>query len=142
MGKTTSCGVVITDGAHIVLGHVTNGQFFDIPKGGQDKGENYLQTAVRELKEETGLVVDPTNLVPLKVYEYKPKKSLMLYVWHVETMPDASTLVCKSMFENSKKQKEPELDSFVVVAYADALTLVNPDLARVLKIVIGEIKNG
>ena len=142
MGKSTSCGVIITDGAQIVLGHITNGKYWDIPKGGVDKGESFLDAAVRELKEETGLVVDPTILVPLKVYEYKPKKSLMLYVWNVSSMPDASTLVCKSMFENSKKQKEPELDSFVVVAYTDALALVNPDLARVLKIVIGEIKNG
>lgn len=140
MSKSISCGVIITDGVHLVLGHVTNGQFFDIPKGRQDKGENYLQTAVRELREETGLVVDPTALVPLRVYEYKPKKSLMLYVWYVSTMPDAQTLVCKSMFENCKKQKEPELDAFVVATYEHAFTLVNPDLARVLKIVIGEIK--
>lgn len=138
MTKSISCGVIITDGTHIVLGHTTNGKFWDIPKGGMDKGETYLQTAIRELHEETGLQIDSTVLVPLKIYHYRPKKDLMLFIWSVTTMPDPTTLFCKSEFTNEKKQKQPELDAFMIATFDQASTLLNPDLARIVMSVKGE----
>lgn len=140
MAKTTSCGVVITNGEQLVLGHVTRGKWWDLPKGGMNSGESFLQTAVRELQEETGLEVQETDLVPLGVFTYKPKKDLVLYLWRVVTMPDPQTLVCRSTFKDSKGRDVKELDKFKIASWKQAETLVNPDMQRVLKQVEKQIK--
>ncbi len=140
MAKTTSCGVVITNGDELVLGHVTRGKWWDLPKGGMNSGESFLQTAVRELQEETGLEVKETDLVPLGVFTYKPKKDLVLYLWRVVTMPDPQTLVCRSTFKDSKGRDVKELDKFKTASWKQAETLVNPDMQRVLKQVEKQIK--
>ncbi len=140
MAKTTSCGVVITNGEQLVLGHVTRGKWWDLPKGGMNSGESFLQTAVRELQEETGLEVKETDLVPLGVFTYKPKKDLVLYLWRVVTMPDPQTLVCRSTFKDSKGRDVKELDKFKTASWKQAETLVNPDMQRVLKQVEKQIK--
>ena len=36
---------------------------FDIPKGGMDEGENYIRCAIRECEEETGIVIDPSDIL-------------------------------------------------------------------------------
>jgi 8-oxo-dGTP pyrophosphatase MutT (NUDIX family) len=38
--------------------------WWELPGGGIDPGESYLDAAVREMKEETGLVLDPTQVGP------------------------------------------------------------------------------
>ncbi len=140
MGKSTSCGVVITDGNKLVVGHVTRGKWWDLPKGGMNPGESFLEAALRELNEETGLVVEDTSaLTPLGVFLYKPKKDLVLYLWKVEQMPDPTSLVCKSTFKDSKGRDVKELDQFKVVTWQEAANLVNPDMQKVLKKVEKEI---
>jgi 8-oxo-dGTP pyrophosphatase MutT (NUDIX family) len=96
-------------------------------------GESFLQAAVRELQEETGLVVDPSLLAPLGIFSYKPKKDLALYHWRVAQMPAPESLLCKSTFKNSKGQDVQELDKFKVVDWQEASLLVNPDMQQVLK---------
>ena len=52
--KTISCGVIITDGSSVLIARPTGETRYNIPKGMVDPGESFLQTAVRELEEETG----------------------------------------------------------------------------------------
>jgi len=130
--KTTSCGVVITDGNSVLLGHVTKGRWWDLPKGGVNSGESFLQAAVRELREETGIEIDGAELAPLGVFAYKPKKDLALYLWRVDTMPDINTLKCTSHFQDKRGRSVPELDAFRVANWSEASKKVNPDMARVL----------
>ncbi len=49
-----SCGVVVIRDANILLLHYPSGHW-DFPKGHVELGENEIQTALRELKEETGI---------------------------------------------------------------------------------------
>lgn len=132
MKKSISCGVIITDGKSVVLGHVTNHKHWDIPKGGVDSGESLLAAAVRELKEETGLEANPSDLVPLGIFGYKPKKDLAIYLWRVNDMPDPKTLKCHSTFVGHKGHSQPELDGFVVVDWLKAESMVNSGLATIL----------
>ena len=39
--KTTSCGVIVTDGERLLLGHASRSPRWDIPKGGVEPGENF-----------------------------------------------------------------------------------------------------
>jgi len=127
----TTCGVLITDGTQLLICHPTNGVRWDIPKGRQDPGEDDLTTAVRELREETGIVADPGDLEYLGTHSYKPGKQLALFGLRVETMPRESELHCASRFM-WKGTEIPEMDRFAVVPYSDAMSLVNDDLCRVI----------
>ena len=137
--KSISAGVVISNGQQLLLGHVTNGKHWDIPKGGIDPGESAMDGAIRELKEETGLVVEPHQLMLLGQFDYKPKKDLVLYCWPVSVMPDQSLLVCKSMFDGFKG-RQPELDRFAVVAWSQLANYCGKDLVRVLHSVESTVK--
>ena len=62
--------VVLTDeGGRILLFHaLTPDQipdgWWELPGGGIDPGETYLEAAVREIREETGLILDPGAVGP------------------------------------------------------------------------------
>jgi 8-oxo-dGTP pyrophosphatase MutT (NUDIX family)/predicted ABC-type ATPase len=131
--RKVSAGVIITDGEHILLGHTTNGTYWDIPKGGIDSGESALQAAIRELREETGLTCSASDLITLGKHAYTAKKDLELFLWPVHKMPDATTLHCVSKFhDDHTKSWLPELDDFAVVNWSHMRNLVNPNLNRVM----------
>ena len=62
--------VVLTDeGGRILLFHAVTEDvgpagWWELPGGGIDEGESYLQAAIREVREETGLVLDPARVGP------------------------------------------------------------------------------
>jgi 8-oxo-dGTP pyrophosphatase MutT (NUDIX family) len=132
--KSLSAGIVITDGEQVLLGHVTNHTYWDLPKGQVDAGENVINAALRECEEETGIQVPRHELHVLGLYDYKPKKNLMLYLWSVAQMPDPTTCVCKSKFKNGKGVWEPELDDFKCVPWDQLQSHCQPDMHRVLTI--------
>lgn len=49
---------------HAVTPDVTPDGWWELPGGGIEPGEDYLDTTVREIKEETGLVLDPAQIRP------------------------------------------------------------------------------
>lgn len=127
----TTCGVLITDGTNILICHPTNSKWWDIPKGQQDPGETLEDTAIRELREETGLTASPEQLQYLGTFDYRPKKNLALFRMAVTAMPDPTQLSCKSMFL-WKGNELPEMDAFAVVTIAECLAKVNPSMNKVL----------
>lgn len=135
--KMMSAGVIVTDGANIVLGHVTGSRHWDIPKGGLDPGEDELAAATRELHEETGMLVDPDRLEQLGTFVYKRTKDLSLWLYRVGTMPNPSDLDCRSTFDAGNGVHRKEMDGFGVFDWNRAYQLVVPDMARVL----AEVRN-
>ena len=130
--KTTSCGVIVTDGERIVLGHASRSPRWDIPKGGVEPGESLAEAACRELQEETGLAALPDALTPLGVKEYLRNKDLALFACVVPTLPDPKTLVCSAFFELKNGARLPEFDKFGLFTRDEAMALVGKNLARLL----------
>jgi 8-oxo-dGTP pyrophosphatase MutT (NUDIX family) len=128
----TSCGVIVGDGDRILLGHATRSPRWDIPKGEAEPGEAIDLAAVRELREETGLVVALEELIPLGVHPYRRGKDLALFAWRPRQMPDPNILVCTSHFDLPDGTSLPEFDRFGVFAWDAALARVGKSLARLL----------
>jgi 8-oxo-dGTP pyrophosphatase MutT (NUDIX family) len=126
-----SCGVLVTDGARLLLGHATRSPRWDIPKGLAEPGELSSSAAARELEEETGLLVPPDTLVDLGRHRYLPGKDLALFAWRQDPLPDPAALVCRSTFAVGASLL-PEFDRFGLFAWDDALARVGKNLARVL----------
>jgi 8-oxo-dGTP pyrophosphatase MutT (NUDIX family) len=128
----TSCGVIVTDGGRILLGHATRSPRWDIPKGLVEPGESLIAAAVRELDEETGLVVAEADLRPLGTYDYLRNKNLALFVWKPARMPSLDGLSCRSTFALPDGTVLPEFDQFGVFAWDEACAKVGKNLARIL----------
>jgi putative (di)nucleoside polyphosphate hydrolase len=130
--RLTSCGVLVTDGALLLLGHATHSPRWDIPKGIADPGESLAVAAARELAEETSLHVPADALRDLGVHAYLRGKDLALFEWRPARLPDAAALRCHSTFLLPNGSVAPEFDRFRVVSWEAALTMVGKNMARVL----------
>jgi 8-oxo-dGTP pyrophosphatase MutT (NUDIX family) len=130
--QQTSCGVIVTDGQRILLGHATRSPRWDIPKGGAEPGENFAAAAARELFEETGLAVPTGELIELGVHAYLRGKDLALFAWTPPQLPDPQSLTCTSRFALADGTLLPEFDRFGLFLWDEALTRVGKNLARVL----------
>ena len=136
--KSLSCGVIVTDGERLLLGHASRSPRWDIPKGMAEPGESLAAAARRELQEETGLTVPEEELRPLGVFPYLRDKDLALFVWAPAQMPDPGSLACTSHF-TWKGSLLPEFDKFGFFAGDEAVAKVGKSLAVLLKRVLPEI---
>lgn len=119
MKKRFSAGVVITDGKQIIIclpymNSAEKGKY-DLPKGRGDGDELPLNAAVREVREETGLELDPSKLIPLGRYTYNKQKDLILYLYKVLFLPDIETLHCGSLVYLPDKPPFPEVKAYKYV---------------------------
>ena len=134
VSRIVSCGVVVTDGRHVLIGHATGSPRWDIPKGQANPGEADEAAARRELWEETGLGTNGVALVPLGRHAYLPRKDLALFAWLVDTMPDAASLICHSHFD-LRGRSVPEFDRFACPAWPDAIPMLGKAMAKLMAIV-------
>jgi 8-oxo-dGTP pyrophosphatase MutT (NUDIX family) len=127
-----SCGTLVVDaGGRLLLGHVTHTPRWDIPKGLQDPGETPLAAAMRELREETGLVFSPDAFRDLGRFDYRRDKVLHLFRVDVGAMlPDLGHLTCASMFpHHATGAPTPEMDGYRWATRAEVETLCWPRMA-------------
>jgi 8-oxo-dGTP pyrophosphatase MutT (NUDIX family) len=130
--RQKSCGVIVTDGERILLGHATRSPRWDIPKGVAEPGEDLPDAAARELREETGLAVAPEELGDLGVHPYLRGKDLALFAWTPPQLPDPRSLTCTSHFALPNGTLLPEFDRFGLFTWDEALVRVGKNMARVL----------
>ncbi|HMG14363.1 MAG TPA: NUDIX domain-containing protein [Saprospiraceae bacterium] len=81
---TAAGGVVLNENEEILS--MYRRSVWDLPKGKVDKGEEIMDAAVREVAEETGIIVDK-NIMPLlstyHIYTMKEKRILKRTEWFV-----------------------------------------------------------
>jgi len=71
--KATACAICIDDRGHVLLGRRADDPFrgrWDLPGGFLEEGEHPLDCLRRELREETGLEVEPLELVGIWMGRY------------------------------------------------------------------------
>ena len=136
--KPTSCGVVITNGKVILLGHSTGNKHWDIPKGTMDEGETVIETALRELKEETNITLIENDLFDLGHREYTPRKNLHLFLYKTDDLPPIQDVVCISLCKRGSNMV-PELDFFKYVPLKKIQGYTTANMNRALQQVFNQL---
>lgn len=130
--RKLSCGlVIVNDRAEVLLCHVTGHDHWDLPKGGLRAGESTVEAALRETEEETGLVLGADMLLDLGRLPYRPRKDLHLYALRMQRF-DTAGLVCRSRFVDGRGERQPEMDGFRWVPFAQVAAFASHRLAVVL----------
>ena len=133
--KKESAGIVITDG-DVVLG--CKSYQWDLPKGEIEEGEEPIDAAIRETKEETGLVVKKEKLTELGYYDYTKYKNLWLFLYVPEILPNTDNMKCTTYFTDKKGNKTLEVTDYKYIP----LTVVEGFFYRSICKVLRKIENG
>lgn len=113
-----SCGLLIDTNGEFLCCHSTGKKWqpntYDLPKGHLEEGENPLETAIRECREETGIDYSDrpkSDFIDLGTFSYIPKKDLHLFYVKDDDLKDTTGLHCDSTFERYGKDW-PEVNGY------------------------------
>lgn len=122
-----TAGIYILDrNCNLLIGKPTGASSdentWSIPKGLVDPGETYIQAAVRETREEAGLLINPDKLIELDEIVYPHgKKTLKAFIFHSELFcHKIDQPYCESMFTAKDGKKYPEISHFLWVSLNSA----------------------
>jgi predicted NUDIX family NTP pyrophosphohydrolase len=103
--------------------------FWSIPKGLIEKNEEYLQTAIREFKEETGITPADGEYLPLG--SIKQKNGKVVYAWALAVENDGLRFIGSNTFKlewpprSGNTQEFPEIDKAEFFTVETAKTKIN-----------------
>ena len=135
MKQEKSCGcIVLNDKNQVLLIH-NNAGHWDFPKGHVEEGETEIQTAIREVKEETNIDVEVNDKYRYTV-EYSPKEAVIKEV----------VLFLAKNISNNKEAQLEEVSEVQWVDFEEALDKITYDTSKQvlqkLKEDLKEINNG
>lgn len=134
--RTVSCGVVILNGrGDVLLCHATETSHWDVPKGQGDPGEQPIDAALRELVEETGIVLPASRLKDLGRFVYRRDKDLHLFAVRVgEDEVRIEDCVCESYFPRRRDGVMiPEMDAYRWVSPAEVDQFASRSLSQLFQ---------
>lgn len=131
--KEKCCGCIIIENNKVLLVYEKNGNFWGFPKGHMEKGENEIETALREVKEEVGLDVEII---------YKEKRYILNYIIRDEI--DKTTVLYLAIPKNKEiVMQESEIEKVKWCDFEEALeTLTFDNSKEVFKKVINDLNLG
>lgn len=127
-----AAGVCVIYRDHILLVHASDANkernAYGIPKGGVDQGENYLDAAIRELREETGISINPRvldkELHVANSYNRRGEVNWQLY-YYIYKVDDLSDLGMESINVNKSDLQAEEVDWAGFVPISKAYEIIN-----------------
>jgi 8-oxo-dGTP pyrophosphatase MutT (NUDIX family) len=130
--KNLSCGLMLfdTSSERFLCVHATGsrqyGRSWGLPKGMNDdevgNGEVYLDTAIRELREETGIILSELEILKIKDcgrFEYTKDKDIQVFFLEKDEVP-LSQLDCNSFFEGKDGEQIKEVDAYRYIGIDEA----------------------
>ena len=108
--KEKSCGCIIIKNNQVLLVYEKNRNFWGFPKGHMEEGENEIETALREVKEEVGLDVEINS----------NKKYTLNYIINNEIDKTTVLYIAKPINENIVMQ-ESEIENIKWCDFNEAL---------------------
>lgn len=119
MKQEKSCGcIILNDKKEVLLVHHNKGHW-DFPKGHVEEGETELQTAIREVKEETNIDVEVNEKYRYTV-EYSPKE---------DVIKEVVFFLAKNINDNKTAQLE-EVDEVQWFQLEDAIERITYDTSK------------
>jgi len=119
MKREKSCGcIVINDNNEVLLIHHNAGHW-DFPKGHVEEKETEIQTAIREVKEETNIDVEVNEKFRYTT-KYSPKEDVMKEVVY---------FLAKNISDNKEAQLE-EVSEVKWVNFEEALETITYDTSK------------
>ncbi len=115
-----ACGCIIIEEGKVLLIQQIEGHW-GFPKGHMEAGETEIETAIREVKEETNLDVEINA----------DKRYTMEYVINKEINKQVVLFIAKKIGGNEKYQKS-EIKSMKWLKFEDALEIITYDNTREL----------
>lgn len=128
--KEKSCGCVIIENDKVLLIKQIQGNW-GFPKGHMEVGETEVETAIREVKEETNLDVEINE----------NKRYTLEYVTDRNTYKEVVFFIAKKTSENEKYQ-ESEITAIEWMNFDDAMKTITYDNTRKLFSNILKEENG
>ena len=128
--KEKSCGCIIIDNNKVLLVYQKFGKFWGFPKGHVEEGENEIETAVREVKEEVGLdvIID------------EEKRYAINYIVRNE-IDKTSVFFIATPKDNTITKQESEIEDIKWCDFDEAMDLITyDDLKYIFKKAIKDIK--
>ena len=130
MIKEKSCGCIVINNKNEVLLIHHNAGHWDFPKGHVEDGETEVETAIREVKEETNIDVK-VNTKYRYVTEYSPKE---------EVIKEVVYFLAKNVNYNKQAQLE-EVSEVKWSNLEDALEIITYDTSKeILRKLIKDLK--
>ena len=122
--KEISCGFILEEPNGILLCHPTGkADRWDFPKGRAEIGESHLEAAIRELVEETSILLNRKfvyeNVIDIGCHPYTKEKDLHLFYLRISKI-DVLSLLCTSVFEY-KGRSIREMDGYKLVKRQDLI---------------------
>lgn len=118
---------------------------WSIPKGEPDEDEDPLDTALRELQEETGIPVKKSTCTPLTPVKQKAGKLILAWAMKGNLDPDqinSNTFDIEWPPKSGKTQSFPEIDRAGWFTVEEAREKINPAQAALLDELVNIIKPG
>ncbi len=119
MNKEKSCGAIIFNEKNEFLVIKHNAGHWDFPKGHVEENETEIETAKREVKEETNLDIEIVGNYRYKI-TYSPKEGVM---------KDVIFFLARNT-SNDVKIQEKEVSDYGWYNFSDALDILTFDMAK------------
>ena len=133
--KKLTCAAIISNGKKVLIVRNTGvkDKKYDFPKGLKDPLETELDAVVREVKEETSLVLDKENLKELGKTTYLKEKDIIFFYYQIKNLPDTNILKCTSYFTDSNLCSRPEVDDFKIAKVKDLSKYLRGNVIKSLR---------